>query len=407
MDRTKHRHDPLATDGPIDTIVRIMPAAAPSPPSSPATAQYDLPVGNLEDFSLSKWTPHYLTTLPSLSSDIRSKIPPQQNFTTFTYDFLQNTFGGMAWSPGLRYINSTTSVPLVENRTYYLLDPEHEPYLPKAPGEHGAKLTAFFNKAPEEVFECDGHAEGTNSYTNVPMFIHVSKGRYAYFGHYSQTRWSDRLDNDTMQARVSQDVKQHVANELAATPREPWVTRELKLHFFPVPKYEGTIPTPKTRDDTTNNTREEEKHNKQVAKDISGYIQELAEWEREASMKTAMIKADFILNALDAVSDSRSNTSATTLTSTRLMQMIHLLFDFGGSTSSALTGSPTFTACLLACRLGTTTRSEAGQLSATLHDALGHDATVLRLRLQVLARLFLLSYCYFLFIHNARLGFRG
>ena len=247
---------------------------------------------------MKEWKPYYLNTLSSLSVEVRSKIPSKQKTATFSFDFLQNTFGGIAWSPGLRYINSITA-PMLKNRTYYMLDPTNEPYLPKAPGQHGAKLTAFFNKAPEEEF--DNLPEDTNSYTDVPMFVQVAPGRYAYFGNYSQTRWSDKLDNDTMRARVPRHVKEHLAKELAATPREDWVTCELKKHFFPKPDYEGVILTP-TNDDATVNTVDEEMHRKQVVNDIKNYIEELAEWEREANMKTSMIKADFILNAFDAVS---------------------------------------------------------------------------------------------------------
>lgn len=276
-----------------------VPAPAPSPPLSPSTTiQGNAPHIAAETSSVGDWKPYYLTTIASISADTRTKIPTKQKMATFTFDMLQNTFGGIAWSPGLRYIN-TTGTPLLQNRTYYLLDPKYEPYLPKEPGDHGAKLTAFFNKAPEEEF--DNLLEGTNSYTDVPMFVQVTKGRYAYFGNYSQTRWSDKLDNDTMRARVPQEVKEHIAKDLAGTPREDWVTQELKRHFFPKPEYGGTVLV-RTCDDATINTVDEEKHSKQVASDVKDYIEELVEWERDANMKTALIKPDFILDAFDAVS---------------------------------------------------------------------------------------------------------
>lgn len=217
---------------------------------------------------------------------------------TFKLDFLHNTLGGISWSPGLMYINSNSAPPMLRNRTYYMIDETHEPYLPKAAGEHGAKLTAFFNKAPEEEF--DNFSEGTNSYTDVPMFLQVTPGRYTYFGNYSQTRWSDKLDNDTMKAHVPKEVKDHIAKDLTDVPREAWATRELKKHFFPRPDYEGAILLPAS-DDTTIHSVNEENHNKQVASDVKDYVQELVEWKREANMKTAMIKADFVLSAFEAV----------------------------------------------------------------------------------------------------------
>ncbi|OSS47626.1 hypothetical protein B5807_07260 [Epicoccum nigrum] len=275
---------------------QVKSAPAPSPPLSPLTTVRDGALGEkLEALSLMPWKPYYLTTLEALPAHIHAKIPTQGTMVTFTYDFLQNMFGGIAWSPGLKYIKSSGTC-LLANRTYYMMDPTHEPYLPKAPGEHGAKLTAFFNKPPEDEF--GNLPEGTNSYTDVPMFIRVSKGHYAYFGNYSQSRWSDKLDSETMR-RVQQSVKEHIAKDLAATPREPWVTQEIKKHFFPKPVYGGALPVV-TSDDATNNTVDEETLNKKVSSDMQDYIDELTEWEGEANMKTAMIKADFILNAFDA-----------------------------------------------------------------------------------------------------------
>ncbi|KAF1361114.1 hypothetical protein EJ07DRAFT_164701 [Lizonia empirigonia] len=271
--------------------------SVPSPPLSPiTTVQSATPLSGVEGLSLKEWQPYYLTTLEALPADVSARIPAQRNMATFTFDMLQNLFGGISWSPGLRYIN-TTGACLLQNRTYYMLDPTNEPYLPKAPGKHGAKLSAFFNKAPEEEF--DNLPEGTNSYTNVPLFVQVSPGRYAYYGNYSQTRWSDKLDNDTMKARVPQHVKDYMASELTAKLRDDWVTRELKKHFFPKPEYEGPLSVP-TSDSTTINSIDEEKHQQQLTKDIKEYVEELAEWEREASMKIAMIKPDFILKAFDA-----------------------------------------------------------------------------------------------------------
>ncbi|KAF3037643.1 hypothetical protein E8E12_005425 [Didymella heteroderae] len=301
LDTTKHKHAPLVTDGPVDTITRQPPAPAAtlSPPPSPTTTlQDDIPLEGMEAMSLNDWKPYYLSTLKALPASVRAKIPVQQKMTTFHIDFLNNHLGGFSWSPGLKYITHFNSVAQVlRNRTYYMIDPTHEPYLPKAPGEHGAKLTTFFNTAPEEEFE--NLPEGTNSYIDVPMFVQLPSGRYAYFGNYSQTRWSDKLDIDTMKARVPADVKVYVAKELTAPDREPWVTQELKKHFFPKPEYEGAIALP-TSDDTSILTVDEEAHNKQVASDIKHYIQDLVDWERETNIKVAMIKPETILIAFDA-----------------------------------------------------------------------------------------------------------
>jgi len=248
------------------------------------------------------WVPQYLTTLSKLPDDVLSEMPPQQSMVTFSPDFLSNTLGGEMWSPGLKFVKPPTPC-ILKNRTYYMLDATNEPYLPKAAGEHGAKLTAFFNNSPEEDYP-ELHIK---SYEHVPMFIECKDAngciRYAYFGNYSQTRWSDKLDNDTMRARVPQQVKEHWARELTATPREQWVTDALKKHFFPKPEYSGRLYLPPGEDDDESvNSVEERKNCERMAKDVKNYVEDLKDWEREASMKTSMIKKQFILDAFDAVS---------------------------------------------------------------------------------------------------------
>jgi hypothetical protein len=234
--------------------------------------------------------------------DFVTKIPAASDMVTFHPQLLDTALGGSDWSPGLRFVISDNTC-ILKNRTYYLLNPNTEPFLPSHPGEHGAKLTAFFNQSPEELHNLP---DDISSYEDVPMFIErqdsSGKVRYAYFGHYSQTRWSDKLDMDTMKARVPEHVKDFWANELTATLRPAWVTEQLKKHFFKKPEYGGRLyPTP-DEDTATMTSEEEVKLNEEMIKDVSKYVGQLREWEREADMKTAMIKKQFILDAFDAVS---------------------------------------------------------------------------------------------------------
>jgi hypothetical protein len=264
-----------------------------SPPSSPVTiVQQDLPVDKL---SLVTWKPHFLTTLSPLEMD--AKIPAEM--VTFHPQFLEEHLGGTDWSPGLRFVAGNGTC-ILKNRTYYMLDPTTEPYLPEQPGQHGAKLTAFFNVNPEEVH--GDLPDGSTSYEHVPMFVEQpGTGRYVYYGNYSQTRWSDKLDYDSMMARVPQRIKNFWATELTSPVRQEWVTQELKKHFFKKPEYDGRIFAATEADTTTVTSEEEVKLNDRMAKDVRKYIEELREWEREANMKTAMIKKQFILDAFEAV----------------------------------------------------------------------------------------------------------
>jgi hypothetical protein len=300
-----HKHSSVAssnsrliTDGPVDTVPRaIVPAPEPSPLSSPATiVQQDLAI---EKLSLSSWKPHYLTTLSPVSFNV--EMPTASQMVTFHPQFLEEHLGGTDWSLGMKYITGDGTC-ILKNRTYFMLSPDNEPYLPEKPGQHGAKLTPFFNKAPEEVF--DDLPDGASTSEHVPVFVEQkdSKGRprYAYFGNYSQTRWSDKLDNDTMMTHVPQPVKEHWAKELTSPIRPDWLTEELKNHFFKKPEYEGYIAAAPEIDTPTDNTEDEVKRNDHMAKDVRIYVQELREWEREAKMKTSMIKKQFILDSFNA-----------------------------------------------------------------------------------------------------------
>lgn len=284
----------------MDIVTKALvpvPAPMPSPPTSPVTiVQQDLPIKQL---SLAACQPHYLTTLSPLSKDTTNKIHTASTMVTFHPQFLEEHLGGVEWSPGLRFIPGDSTC-ILKNRTYYTLNPSTEPYLPKHPGQHGAKLTAFFNTNPEDVH--GDLPDDATSYEHVPMFVEQN-GRYAYFGNYSQTRWSDKLDYDSMEARVPQHIKEYWAEELTSPIRQDWVTEALKNHFFKKPEYDGRI-YPAFEDDAaaTVNSEEEVKINNRMAKDVHTYVEELREWEREAKMKTAMIKKQFILDAFDAVS---------------------------------------------------------------------------------------------------------
>jgi hypothetical protein len=268
----------------------------PSPPSSPVTiVQQDLPMKQL---SLEASKPHYLTTLSPLSTDITIKIPSASKMVTFHPQFLEEHLGGTDWSPGLRFVEGDSTC-ILKNRTYYTLKFSTEPYLPEQPGQHGAKLTPFFNVNPEEVH--DNLPDDATSYEHVPMFVEQEGGLYAYFGNYSQTRWSDKLDHDSMVAKVPQLIKDFWADELTSSIRQDWVTEELKKHFFKKPEYTGRL-FAALEDDATVDTKMEVELNGKMAKDVTKYVQQLRDWEREAKMKTAMIKKQFILDAFDAVS---------------------------------------------------------------------------------------------------------
>ncbi|KAF2748866.1 hypothetical protein M011DRAFT_485516 [Sporormia fimetaria CBS 119925] len=280
--------------------VRPAPESTP-PPESCGSIDPDVPLPSVEDPYLVRssqgWVPTAILSFPPLPSDELSSIPPLTETRTFSFDYLKQEFGGTFWSPGLKYIPPSAGVCFLPTRSYYVLDATVEPYLPRAPGQHGAKLTAFFNSNPAEVYG----PEAECSFENVPMFVCCtpwSQGkdrRYVYFGNYSQTRWSDKLDYDRLVEHVPHNVKQYWAKELSAVGRAEWVTEALKNHFFPKPAYEGLMPLTRGED----SEEDVEKREKKVERDVREYVEILKEWDKDAILRTKLIKEDFILGAFE------------------------------------------------------------------------------------------------------------
>ncbi|KAF2714288.1 hypothetical protein K504DRAFT_473380 [Pleomassaria siparia CBS 279.74] len=293
---SKDANNPLVTDGNVDQH---------TPPDSPAlTFQPDDAKPSIEDAfhvtSSAGWRPLFIQQLPPLHPTAVDMIPPIANMVAFSADFLRNTFGGCIWSPGLNYIESKDNSPcILPNRTYYTLDCRYEPYLPKQAGEHGAKLTPFFNENPEDAF--DDENSGT-SFESVPMFVMtpgtLARNRYVYFGNYSQTRWSDKLDRERMVEHVPNAVKQYWAEELSAVGRPEWITEEMKKHFWPKPVYEGRLFG--SQADASIDAKEEAATEKKVERDVKAYVKELKAWEKHSDLKVKLIKKDFVLDAFDA-----------------------------------------------------------------------------------------------------------
>lgn len=288
-------NNPLVTDGPVDITTKANgPTAMPSPPSSPVTIIHsDLPMDKL---SLSAWKPRYLTTLAPFKG--ASKIPAANEMVLFHPQFLDQCLSGSEWSPGMKFVVGTQPC-MLKNRTYFVLSHSVDPFLPQHPGEHGAKLVPFFNDSPEDVH--GNLPDDVSSSEDVPVFVERG-GRYLYYGNYSQTRWSDKVGHDTMMTQVPDHVKEHWAKYLTSALRPDWVTEALKQHFFKKPDYDGRVYASGSANATTVDSEEEAKLTDKMVRDVKKYVEELREWEREANMKTSMIKKQTILDAFNSVS---------------------------------------------------------------------------------------------------------
>lgn len=245
----------------------------------------------VSETKMEAWKPSYIRSLKPLDN---LKVPAPGSMQTFTRDFINSIFGGMEHSPSLFYIPIAIENTLLPQRTYYLMESTVEPFLPSTPGQHGAKLTPFFNNASPEGDE-------DISYNNVPLFVASStylgegKGKaneYIYFGTYSQNRWSDKLDADRLRDVVSEKVKQYWAATLADPGRPKWMTAALAKHFYPQPEYTGTLPEEDAK----------EVVGKQIQKDITEFMLEMAAWKQYAAAEVAGMGKEAMLKQFEKVS---------------------------------------------------------------------------------------------------------
>lgn len=153
------------------------------------------------------WKPAFISKLPPLSDKILDRIPPPHKMESFSKSLLMQAFGDPArqYAPGIYWISRKVS-SILPDRLFYILDEKIDPFLPGQPGEHGAKLTAFVSSGDD-----DDDGPKLESYMNAPVFI-LKPGsnddeQYIFYGMYSQTRLSDKLDYDRMQEIVPDHVK--------------------------------------------------------------------------------------------------------------------------------------------------------------------------------------------------------
>lgn len=306
----------LVTDGIVDDLVterlhKMALEPEPTPPPSPKTIgaqqKADTEHPHLTGNEVARtFKPLFIANLPQLPSETLSRIPSTS--VDFAPEFIRNQLGGDLWSPGFNFI-APPQTSIVPNRAYYTVDPTHDPYLPEAPGRHGAKLVPFFNINPEDHTEFH-LPDDYDSSSEVPLFVLRSvpdgsgklRKRYVYYGHYAQSRWSDRLDYDRMRQCVPDSVREHWAEELSASGRPEWVTEALQKHFYPSPDYAGTLPGHLENEGGSVTEEEFAYRDQKVTKDISRYVEKLRTWKKEVNMRTSMIRKDFILGAFEKVS---------------------------------------------------------------------------------------------------------
>ena len=229
------------------------------------------------------WQPHAISQLTPL-------FISATNDETFTWEELHRYLGGAQYSPGLYLASNDFKNSVLKGRTFWLLEGQFEPFAPTEPGQHGAKLTAFYNQSPTE----NGVELGEEDYNDVPLFICLSPSRgYQYLGIYSQTRYSDKLSHSELFQHVPERVLRYWASVLADSGRPAWVTEQLISHFWPAPTYIGPIPTDAavaTPGTAASDPRDPEMViEKRVVRALEAFAFELREWRKESELKAKLL----------------------------------------------------------------------------------------------------------------------
>lgn len=134
------------------------------------------------------WMPYTIRVMPASPADVPASLK------TFSFEHIHNVLKGEEWCDGYYFIAGGSWIP---SHAYWILDEEHEPFIPKNPGQHGAKITAFFNNT-----DCEP-APMPKNYNDCPVFIRrKGESEYRYYGQYSQSRFSDKIGYDTMMGKI-------------------------------------------------------------------------------------------------------------------------------------------------------------------------------------------------------------
>jgi hypothetical protein len=232
------------------------------------------------------WQPHAISQLAPLAISVTNDV-------TFTWEQLHRDLGGTQYSPGL-YLASSGNI--LKGNTYWLLEARFEPFAPTKPGQHGAKLTPFFNDTPTE----DGLVPGEEDYANVPVFVCPENGKeYTYLGTYSQMRYSDKLSHSELYQHVPESALKYWASLLADPERPAWANDQLIAHFWPAPTYDGPIPTdealaaPATGVSDPQNP--EKPIEKRVLRALEQFALELRDWKKESQLKAQLLTEDALM----------------------------------------------------------------------------------------------------------------
>ena len=134
--------------------------------------------------------------------NLSTKIPA--NPETFSFKYLHEILKGNQERPCMYQSSNPTALCPV----WCLLKSAGQPFLPRAPGHHGARIS-LVTVPPEKDLV----------YDSFPVFVQDPSGQYLYYGHYREPRAPDELSYDEMMEKLPPDLLQQIARETVVTSR--------------------------------------------------------------------------------------------------------------------------------------------------------------------------------------------
>lgn len=248
--------------------------------------------------------PSAIRALPALADlPLAQTILPMEKLIAFPKSFLLKTLGGTEFYPGIYYpaigakTHSKDLARSVNHKTYALLNAAVEPYAPKEPGQHGARLAVIMRPLASDKMALD-----------VPVFVSfetsaaTGEEKYVYLGHYSQKRWSDRLDYDRIKELVPAFVKEHWAELLIAKDKPDWMREELMKALRPKPEYEGEISGISSGGAGEGPDEHQDDKLTKVKLQMREFMEDLSLWQEEASEAVNELTKEGVMEAFERVS---------------------------------------------------------------------------------------------------------
>jgi len=100
------------------------------------------------------------------------------------------------------------------------LEGDYDPLLPRVPGQHGARISAFLQSLE------DKRAVRENL-KYMPLFIRRCNGGYRYFGTYREARHADRLASSEMWC-IPEYIRKHWARKMGGRDKPRWAIEAIR-----------------------------------------------------------------------------------------------------------------------------------------------------------------------------------